>query len=406
MISDKLRILTRPIEGACTVDVWWGIACGSGDDPEGKSGLAHLTEHLLGQEMNRLGPLTIPSCGGTVTAHTGLDITSFAWTLPACYWNPAMLSGIFAYAGADSAEGLVIEKSVVLAERERQRTDNSWRLSTMVFREVFRGRGYGRPVIGLPKEIASLTIEDVAAQRRSYRTSEQTIVLAGAIDPDSIASVFGTVAEHSLATFDASQSRSESRESILPKPYLGRDGLRFHALIPVPPAMHADALPLLLASMMTGASPWWRPAMERSWNPEPRYASSFSPLKIDYGLHRKTGLWHVSGLTPNPAEQIKNFIDDQLRVCFFGCASENSLEIAKVRALRSLAYTLERPASHAAWLGRMAIFLGLCDERQLQFQLQAIGLADIQRVVDQHLLRAAGQYAAAEAHVLETAYAF
>jgi predicted Zn-dependent peptidase len=405
LMPEKLRVLIRPIDGACTVSVWWGIECGSGDDPQGKSGLAHLTEHLLGLEMNRLAPLSIPACGGVASAHTGLDITSFAWTIPACYWEPTSLTKILTLPVAESGPALAIEKSVVLAERERQRADRSWNLSTAAFRGAFGESGYGRPVIGLADEITSLTVEDIAAQRSRLTKAAQTIVLAGAVDPAQVAEVLGTAEAVNAGAQTALEDAIERLELNRPKGQLSLEAHRFHALAPVPAAMHADALPLLLASMMMGAGPWWRPAMNRAWNPTPGFAGGLSSLQIEYGLHRRTGIWHVSGTAQRPSEELEVLLQDQLNTCFFGSASDKYLETAKRRACRALAYTIERPASQAEWLGRMAIFLGICEEQELLCRMQAINLSDIQRVAHEHLQIAESLSAAPHPCAEEAAHA-
>ena len=183
------------------VSLWYGV--GSADEAPGRTGLAHLFEHLMFQgSLNvRKGEhfALIQSAGGRANAATGIDRTFYEERLPshqlelALWLEAERLAHLLA--GLDQAN-LDNQRDVVRNER-RLRIDNApygdaeELLQSLVYPAV---HPYAHEVIGSMEDLAAATLEDV---HRFFEThySPSNAVLAIAGDVDS-ASAMGLIERH------------------------------------------------------------------------------------------------------------------------------------------------------------------------------------------------------------------
>jgi zinc protease len=98
-----------------SVQMWYNV--GSKDDPAGRSGFAHLFEHILSRVTRNIAPgqlsrIVEEEAGGTRNASTGPDTTNYYETVPANQLE-AML-----WAHAERMGRSVLDQSVFEAERD------------------------------------------------------------------------------------------------------------------------------------------------------------------------------------------------------------------------------------------------------------------------------------------------
>ena len=171
------------------VNVWYKV--GSKDEPFGKSGFAHLFEHLMfnGSE-NFDDDFFVPflSAGATdMNGTTNNDRTNYFATVPTqaldmALWMESDRMGHFI--GAVTQEKLDIQRGVVQNEK-RQRENipygKSWgQMSEDTFPV---GHPYSWPVIGSMEDLNAASLEDVQQWFRTYYgPSNAVMVLAGDID--------------------------------------------------------------------------------------------------------------------------------------------------------------------------------------------------------------------------------
>jgi zinc protease len=171
--------------------VWYQV--GSADEPEGKSGLAHLLEHLMFK-----GTLTVPDgvFSRTIAANGGNDNAFTSWDYTAYFQNIAKdRLELVMQMEADRMTSLALtddqvksEKEVVLAERQ-QNTENEpiTRLGEAIRTAQFVHHPYGRPIIGWPEEIGTLTREDVLAFYRTwYSPANAIVVISGDVTAEEV----------------------------------------------------------------------------------------------------------------------------------------------------------------------------------------------------------------------------
>ncbi len=170
------------------LQLWYHV--GSKDEREGRSGFAHLFEHMMFKGSRNVAPEAhtsyIASVGGQSNAYTTEDTTVFWETVPQHYL-PLIL-----WLEADRMASLRIDQSTFTNEREvvkeerRMRVDNQpyGRLNEIIYDQAFTTHPYRFPVIGSIEDLEAASIADVREFHQTYyRPDNATMVLAGDFDP-------------------------------------------------------------------------------------------------------------------------------------------------------------------------------------------------------------------------------
>jgi zinc protease len=167
------------------------VRAGAGDDPVGKSGVAHYVEHMLFMDVRggKGYDRTIAALGGEANAYTTQDMTTYYVTAPKAALEQVMaLESERMQALAVSEADGVRERKVIAEERvSRVDSDPAALLDEQMQAVQFMNSPYRRPTIGYAHEIAALTLEDVRAFLRDhYRPDHMTLVVAGDVEPKEI----------------------------------------------------------------------------------------------------------------------------------------------------------------------------------------------------------------------------
>ena len=195
-LHNGLEVLHQKSDRAALVSYQTWFRVGSSDEKPGKTGIAHLFEHLMfkgtyavpeGEFDRRLEAL-----GGRINAATWLD-----WT----YYYEDVPSGAFEEVvrlEADRMANLRLEPEPFAAEREvvlnerRERVDNDphGQLSELLWESVFPTHPYGQPTIGWMKDIEAITLEDcLGFYDTYYAPNNAVVVVVGDVDRDRLEAV-------------------------------------------------------------------------------------------------------------------------------------------------------------------------------------------------------------------------
>lgn len=180
------------------MQVWYHV--GSKDEPKGRTGFAHLFEHLMFKGSKNVAPeqhtSMVASIGGQANAYTTEDVTVFWQTVPAHYL-PLVL-----WLEADRMATLRIDEQTFRNEREvvkeerRMRVENVpyGRLSEIVYDQAFTVHPYKHPVIGSMEDLEAATVADVRDFYDTYYVPENaTVVIVGDFDTEQ---ALGLVEQH------------------------------------------------------------------------------------------------------------------------------------------------------------------------------------------------------------------
>ncbi|MYD87899.1 MAG: insulinase family protein [Acidobacteria bacterium] len=171
------------------VEMWYHV--GSKNEPAGRTGFAHLFEHLMfkgSQNVRSDEHLSmISSVGGTGNAYTTEDVTVFFETVPAQYL-PLVL-----WLEADRMATLRVSQRTLDSEREVVKEERRWRyenqpfgmLSEILYDEAFTTHPYKHQTIGSMEDIEAASIEDVQEFFDTYYVPENaTLTLVGDFETD------------------------------------------------------------------------------------------------------------------------------------------------------------------------------------------------------------------------------
>jgi zinc protease len=172
-----------------SVQVWYHV--GSKDERPGRTGFAHLFEHLMFKGSTHVKPdeysKIIEAMGGVDNAFTMEDVTVFFETTPSNYLARALWLEADRMGGLDiSEENFKSEREVVKEER-RMRFDNVpyGRVFEDLSAAAFTVHPYHHSVIGTMEDLDKATVQDVREFFHAfYRPDNATVVLVGDISPD------------------------------------------------------------------------------------------------------------------------------------------------------------------------------------------------------------------------------
>jgi predicted Zn-dependent peptidase len=258
-LDNGVRVVTlrRAWGSAVAVNLWYDV--GSRHDPAGRSGFAHLFEHLMFQGTARIAPgehiAAIHAVGGVTNASTAFDRTNYWETLPAAQLDLALWLEAERLNDASLTQvGLDTQREVVKNERRQRYDDVPYGLSSeRLHAAAFpAGHPYHHTTIGRIEHLDAATLDDARAFfAAGYRPSRLVVTVAGAVDPshaaERVAHWFGAIREPGVPSFAAPEPPPAwnagaciEMDGDVPAPAV-------HVLLPMPPDADAgcDAAELL-----------------------------------------------------------------------------------------------------------------------------------------------------------------
>ncbi len=167
------------------------VRAGSVDERPGKTGIAHLFEHLMFKGTENYGPKEffkkLEIRGAQVNAYTTRDYTAYYET-----FIPPLLDTVIELE-SDRLANLKIDQKLLDTERQvvfeerRLRTENSpaGKMNEALWNLAYRRHPYRHPVIGYPLDLARLSAEDLNRFfKKHYAASNVTLVIVGDFKAD------------------------------------------------------------------------------------------------------------------------------------------------------------------------------------------------------------------------------
>ncbi len=184
----EIMILEDHSTPVVNLQVWYHV--GSKNEKAGKTGFAHLFEHIMFQGSENVGvdehKRYIEEIGGRYNAYTAFDQTVYWETFPANYLERML------WLEADRMRSLKITDENFKAEREvvkeerRLRIENPpfGRLLEIVLEACYKTHPYAHPPIGSMVDLDAASLEDVQDFHALYYVpNNATLVIAGDFDP-------------------------------------------------------------------------------------------------------------------------------------------------------------------------------------------------------------------------------
>ncbi len=195
-LSNGMEVVVIPDHRAPVVThmVWYKV--GAVDEAPGKSGIAHLFEHVMFKQTKNIGPEEFTSIvqrsGGQLNAFTSWDYTAYYERVAKPQLGKMMeleAERMVNLLIDDDPKGPFISERDVVKEERRQRIDNNPNviLQEKVLGAFWKGHPYEITVIGKMDEVAALSPQDGLAFYNQYYSPENAIlVVAGDVTPDEV----------------------------------------------------------------------------------------------------------------------------------------------------------------------------------------------------------------------------
>jgi zinc protease len=169
------------------VAVWYHV--GSKDEKRGRTGFAHLFEHLMFKGSKNVRPDQHPSwitsIGGEANAETDEDSTIYWQTVPSHHLPLVLWLEADRMASLEVSDDKFRTEREVVKEERRMRFENQpfGRLSEIIFDKAFKVHPYKHQTIGSLEDLEAASINDVREFHRTYYVpNNATVVIVGDFD--------------------------------------------------------------------------------------------------------------------------------------------------------------------------------------------------------------------------------
>lgn len=188
-LGNGLTILLQVDHGAPVLSYQTWFAVGSRHEHQGKTGLAHLFEHLMFNETENLPKgdfdRKLEECGAESNAATWVDWTYYHENVPSDRLALAVQLEAERMAHLVLREPQVTSEKEVVANERRQRVEDDvdGAVAELLYQTAFQTHGYGWPTIGWMKDIENFSTDDCTNFYRTYYAPNNAVLaIVGDID--------------------------------------------------------------------------------------------------------------------------------------------------------------------------------------------------------------------------------
>lgn len=396
-LSNGLHVVTVPMRGSATVSVQVWYRVGGKDDPPGRSGFAHLFEHMMFKGTrhmpNEMFDRLTEDVGGNNNAFTAEDMTAYQNEVPSNHLERLLWAEAerLANLNVDRAN-LDSERAVVQEElRERVLSDPYGRLFNALPSQHFTAHPYRRPVVGSIEDLNAATLDDVRLFHRTYyRPDNAVLIVAGDFEPSQLDSwidrYFAPLQRPTepIPRVQVTEPvRTQDRRAALTGPKVPLPALAI--LWQGPPAAHADAAALQVASALLSAGDSARLNEALVYRAQAAQAAGFgAELYADAGML----VAYAIAASQQPLQRLEALLLQEIRRLADGPIRPAELDKVRTQLLTSALVSRQTPQGQAGAVGRAVLQRGdpRDADRELE-RLQAVTGADVQRVLKSMLTR-------------------
>ncbi len=395
-LKNGLRVVVSEDHAAPVFSIVVNYNVGSRDERKGRTGFAHLFEHMMFKGSENVGqnehPYLMFMNGGTMNGTTSKDRTMYYETLPANQLDLAL------FLEADRMRSLTItpdnlenQRNAVQEER-RLGVDNQPYGKTFeaIDELAYENFAYEHSVIGSMADLSAAGVEDVAAFFKMYYAPNNAVIgIVGDVDTKAVLAkvekYFGAIpAQAAPPQVDMTEpAQTEERRLTL------EDGLarlpRLDMAYKIPPSSSpdTDALTVLGTILSGGRSSRFYEAIVRQ-----KQLSSGVAAGSDGS--RGPGLFAISGtaLPGKSLADLETAIDQETERIKTGPIEDWEIEKARIGARRAFVSGLGSSLNRAIQLSEDAMFYNDPDRINTRAdRIAKVTAADVQRVARQYLAK-------------------
>jgi zinc protease len=389
-LTNGFRILSASDHSSPTVaiQVWYHV--GSKDDPNQRSGFAHLFEHMMfkstknmkSEMMDRL----TEDVGGFNNAFTADDVTVYYEVVPSNYLETLL------WAEADRLSGLNIddgnfksERDVVKEEyRQTVLSPPYGRFEFLLQQKSFVEHPYKRPGIGSIEDLDAALLKDVREFHSTYyRPDNATLVVVGDFEPKQLDAwvdkYFGALSKPDRP-LPRVQTKEPPRKGEVRFTEYGTNDLPAVGLTYLTPAQsHPDTYALEIAQAILGVG-----ASSRLYNALVYQQQLAAEVNANTDPREDISLFLITAVLSEgkkPADVERSLLAEIKKLQDIP-VSLAELNKAKNQLITSELHERESNDGRALALGEAAVLLGNPNNVNTDLsKLQAVTSADVQRVM-------------------------
>jgi zinc protease len=375
------------------VQVWYHV--GSKDDPNGRSGFAHLFEHMMFKGNEHLKEDSFDelteNIGGENNAFTADDVTVYHEVVPSSYLHPIL------WAEAERMSSLALNDANFASERDVVKEEYRQRILANPYgefyldieRKSFTVHPYKRPGIGSIAELDASKLPEVRAFHSTfYRPDNATLIVVGDFKQEEldnwITKYFGAITKPSEKIPRVTVKEPPRKEDKIETSYSAKAPLPALAITYLAPSVRskdAPALSLVEEILAGGESSRLYQAMVY----EQQVAQA---VTCSADLHEDLGLLVFRAILASgkPIEAAKKSLTEQIESVLKKGVTEAELAKAKNRLLTSKLLERETANGKANALGEAAVIYG--DAARVNTDLakmQAVTAAQIKDVLKKYI---------------------
>ncbi len=388
VLGNGLAVLTAARAQAPVVSVLLLYRAGLLQEPPGKTGLAHLTEHMMFRGTPRFPQGAVDAetgrLGGINNAMTTSDYTAYYFVLPPEHWRvPLAIEADRMVNSVLSDEAFETERRVAVEERKMLDDDPESVLDEALDALAFERHPYRYPVVGLREDLDRLTIEDLRHYyARYYVPNNAVLVVAGDLLHEEVAvAVQGLFGDIESTTLPVEVPRPEP-DQVSPRHVALRGETRSPEMAVAfrcPSAAHPDtpALELLAAVLAIGRSS----RLYRTLVHGERIATDVSATRV---LQRDPGLFSISAalLPGEDVRRCENTILDVLDSLRTDGISDDEIGRARNLVLVDLLHARETCLGLAGALGFWESMAGWELGPEFERAIGHVSAEDLHRVLE------------------------
>ena len=380
---------SRPV---VNVQVWYRV--GSKDERTGRTGFAHLFEHMMFRGSANVGPEEhmryVREAGGAVNASTDFDRTIYWETVPSNHLERVL------WLEADRMSSLVVNEENFTKEREVVKEERRLRfenppygmLAEWVLDATFQNFPYKYLPIGSMTDLNAATAADVKAFFDTYYVPDNaSLVIVGDFDPkaalEHARKYFGRIPRsQGVPRVKADEPAQKALRTLTkddPKAPLPAVASAFK----LPSRGHADTYPLQVAFDILSTGESSRMYRKLVYEEQAAVAAQAQLLLLE-----GPSLGFLFGVA-NQGKDVKD-VAKSIRAVVDGLAgappSADEIDKVKNTIVSRLVVGRQTMQQKADDLGAAASLLGEAERYNTELQkYQAVTAADVQRVVKQYL---------------------
>jgi zinc protease len=375
------------------VQVWYHV--GSKDDPEGRSGFAHMFEHMMFKGNEHLTTDTFDNLteniGGENNAYTADDMTVYHEVVPSNYLEPII------WAEAERMSALALTDQNFASERDVVKEEYRQRILANPYgefyldidRKSFAVHPYKRPGIGNIAELDASKLAEIRAFHATfYRPDNATLIVVGDFKQEEldawVKKYFGAVIKPSEKIPRVTAKEPPRKEDKISTSYSPKAPLPAIAITYLAPSVRSnDAPALLLAEEILSGGVSSRLYQAMVYEQQVAQAVSCSA-----DLHEDLGLLVFRAVLASgkPLERARKSLADQIESVLKNGVTQGELDKAKTRLLTSKLLERETTNGKASALGEAAVVYGDAERVNTDLaKVQAVTAAQVKEVLNKYI---------------------